>query len=194
MPRASASRMSSQSSSRGVRARRAGCREEETAVGGNRIGQALRDFGGRELRSGTSIVSGRAFPERSAPDRRARSCFRSGGERAIEVDGRLCEPLAEARRLQHRFAVLIDVAAAVEDEPVIGADQIDVGDRALVVRGAGGDQLPPGLDDAEPETARRRGSSRVRRPHRPGASSDHRGSRCPRKPRPPSSRNRSGRA
>ena len=56
-----------------------------------------------------------------------------------------------ARRLQHPLAILVEVAAAIEDEPVVGANEIGVGERALVVGGAGGDQLAPGLHHSQPE-------------------------------------------
>ena len=61
------------------------------------------------------------------------------------------KPFSPARRLQHPLAVLVEVAAAVEDEPVVGANEIGVGERALVVGGAGGDQLAPGLHHSQPE-------------------------------------------
>ena len=61
------------------------------------------------------------------------------------------EALAEARRVEQNAPVLGDEAAAVEDEPVVRADEVRVGDGALVVGGARRDHLAARLGDAEPE-------------------------------------------
>src|SRR5262249_52888110 len=70
-------------------------------------------------------------------------------EGPVEIDDLGLPALHEARRLEEVAAVLADEAAAVEDEAVLTADHVGVGDDALVVGGAGGDHLAAGGLDAD---------------------------------------------
>jgi hypothetical protein len=128
-----------------------GTGEEETPVRRHWISQRGatvhgRKLGGRDFDRPRQRVSAEIGLLVVAPG----GVLGSQARRAVEIDDRRRIPFAPARRLQHQLAVLVHVPAAVEDQPVVGADEIDISDRALVVRGAGGDQLSPRLDDPDP--------------------------------------------
>ena len=112
---------------------------------------------------------------------------------AVEIDGRGRETLAQARRLQHPLAVLVDVAAAVEDQPVVGARRDWRRRTSTGCRRRGWRSARAGSAPRPAGTARRRRCRPARRRSRCGAASALRGSRGPRRPRARSCRSRSGR-
>jgi len=58
------------------------------------------------------------------------------------------------RGLEEHPPVLVDVASAVEDQRVLSSELVHVDQSDLVIRGAGRDELSPGLYDAAPEGRR----------------------------------------
>ena len=70
----------------------------------------------------------------------------------------MAEALFEPGSLQHRLPVLVDKTTAIKDEAIICADEIGIGNRALVVCRPGRDQLAPSLDN--PNSEWRRGDIR----------------------------------
>ena len=115
----------------------------------------------------------------------------AGGAVQVHHAGR--EALLEARGLEHPPAVLVDEAAAVEDEPVVRAHRVRVGDGALVVGRAGGDAARGASAPPRCGRARPRRSPPARRPSRCAGAWGRRRSRGPRTPRRPRCRSRSGR-
>lgn len=77
--------------------------------------------------------------------------LRAQAQGAIEIDHGRGEPSLIAGSFQHDLAVLIDPAAAIEDQPIVRADQIRIGERALTVSRARRDQLTPGLQHTDPK-------------------------------------------
>jgi hypothetical protein len=75
--------------------------------------------------------------------------------RAVEIHGHARDALTKARRVEHEPPVLRHVAAAVEHEAVVRADEVRVRDGRLVVARAGRDHLAARTDDAEAKRRRR---------------------------------------
>ncbi len=90
----------------------------------------------------------------------------------VQVDDARGPALAEARRVQLEPAALEDVAAAVEDQPVLLADAVRVDQCGLVVGGAGGQHLAPRRDHADAvrrggDVDDQLGAGEAAPPHRP---------------------------
>ena len=97
---------------RGIGKRRARPAAVETFVAGTSMSRR-RVMVGREL---LAIVRARWCSRRAAA-----SCGRDRPPRSAT-------PCRKRGASEHRLAVLVDEAAAVEDQPVVGADHVDVGD------------------------------------------------------------------
>src|SRR5215831_429751 len=70
---------------------------------------------------------------------------------AVEINRSRGVPLAKPRCHHHPFAVLIEVTASVEYQAVVAAERVGVGDGALVIGRAGGNQLAAALLRSNPE-------------------------------------------
>src|SRR5262249_48936884 len=124
-------------------------REEEALGGGDGVRQALLS---REHRMWTS--------DALDPWRRRRERLLVGtprrvlvpeAPRAVEIDVHRRPAFAIPRGLEDAAAGLGDDPAAIEDEPVVGANEVRVNEGALVVAGARRDHLATRIDDAKPE-------------------------------------------
>ncbi len=131
--------------------RRLARRQEEAAPLGHGEAQALAPRREVDLQRRHGRLAARPRLAVVAP----RRVLGAQAQGALEVDHRRAPGLLVARQRQRHAAVLVDEAAAVEDQPVLRADLVDVGDGALVIARARRDQLAPRTLDPDAEGRRR---------------------------------------
>ena len=83
------------------------------------------------------------------------SVLRAQAGGAIEIDGDASDAGLKARGLEHHTSILRDEPAAIEDEAIVGADEVGVRDDGLVVARACRDHLPARVHDPDAERRRR---------------------------------------